>query len=70
MLDVDTWIVFDGTPVTKRQGHLIECEMIRDPRVTPYLMEVTQELGDVAKENVIFYLNLKGTMTPDAYKRY
>lgn len=70
MIDVIAWVTCKGKKVAKCQGNLIKREMMRDPAIFPYLMEVTQELEELAKEYGIFRPDLNGTMTENVMVEY
>jgi len=62
--------VESGKQVAKCWATLIKREMMSDPWMFPYCMEVTQELEEVAKEYEIFDLRLDGTMVPKVMADY
>lgn len=72
MIDVNAtaWCIDSCTQVAACHGNLIKREMMSDPLMFPYVMEVTSELEEVAKEYEIFDLNLDGTMVPKAMVDY
>lgn len=70
MVDVNAWVAHQGKQVAKCHGNLIKRELMRDPRMFPYLMEVTQELEEMAKDYEIFHSDLNGTMTSKVMVEY
>lgn len=70
MVDVSAWVTCQGSQIAKCQGSLVKREMMRDPEMFPYLMEVTQELEDMAKEYGIFHPDLGGKMTANIMVEY
>lgn len=70
MLDMNASVVHQGKEIAKCQGILIRRSMMRDPQMFPYLMEVTQELEEVAKDYGIFHPALDGTMTTEVILEY
>lgn len=70
MLDVNASVVYQDKEIGKCRGVLIKREMMRDPRMFPYLMEATQELEEVAKDYDIFHPSLDGTMNSKVITEY
>lgn len=70
MLDMSAVVVHQSKEIAKCQGILIKRSMMRDPQMFPYLMEVTQELEEVAKDYGIFHPALNGTMTSEVIEYF